>query len=472
MAIGSFIVSRCIYYWMGVRFDTGPLPFYWQIIDPALLRDALWQSLLYLRTQPPGLNLYIGATMHLFPGHFVAALQAISLGLGLVLTVCLFLLLDRLRVGRPLVLLITIVCVVSPVTVLYEDWLFYEYPIAVLFCVSALFLHRYASKRRLVDGIVLFSSLALLGLLRVFYNVLWFSMMVALIAYALPHYRRRTVLCAAGPAAILMMSWLKTLVLFGLWLPGSDVQSALNLVSIASLGLPQRVLAGMASTGKISPLSLRGVDRLADADLVDIVPMPPKTGIPILDERLKSTGNINQDSLWMAAVAIRLHKDALAILRAHPEAALSNIVLNTRRYFLPADAGWPFDGRQQPNRRLLSGTLDVFDLILAGKRPGHNDAWISFFAMPCVVWFGFRRSACWLKRIIRHPYSNARNLTIGFAAGNIVYAAAVGILVSCGDQNRYAFEVFPLYTILLGSLTVFVARRVRAPQIASQPIVR
>src|ERR1700691_6368389 len=155
MAIGSFLISRCAYYWMGVRFDAGTLPFYWQIIDPALLRDALWQSLLYSRTQPPGFHFYIGAMMHLFPGHSVAAFQATSLGLGLVLTVCLFLLLDRLRLNRPLALLITIVCVVSPVTVLYENWLFYEYPIAVLFCVSALFLHRYASDRRRIDGIVL-----------------------------------------------------------------------------------------------------------------------------------------------------------------------------------------------------------------------------------------------------------------------------------------------------------------------------
>ena len=63
--------------------------------------------------------------------------------------------------------------------------------------------------------------------------------------------------------------------------------------------------------------------------------------------------------------------------------------------------------------------------------------------------------------MIRRPNRNARNLTLGFAFGNIVYLTGVVILLSCADQNRYAFEVFPLYAILLGSLTTFVARRVQ-----------
>ena len=125
------MVSRCLYYRMGVRFDAEPLTFYWQLMDPVLLHDALWQSLFYLRTQPPGLDLFIGVIMHLFPGYETAAFQAAYLALGLILTVSLFLLLDRLHVNRGLALLITVICVVSPATELYENLLFYEYPIAV-----------------------------------------------------------------------------------------------------------------------------------------------------------------------------------------------------------------------------------------------------------------------------------------------------------------------------------------------------
>jgi len=107
-----FVVSRRIYYWMGVQFDTAPLSSYWQIIDPALLRDELWQSLLYQRTQIPGFNLYLGVVMHLFPRHSVAVFHATYLGLGLILAICLFLRLDRLRLARPVALLIATVCVI------------------------------------------------------------------------------------------------------------------------------------------------------------------------------------------------------------------------------------------------------------------------------------------------------------------------------------------------------------------------
>jgi hypothetical protein len=458
IAIGCFFVSRYIYYRMGVRFDAEPLQFYWQIIDPALLRHELWQSLLYLRTQPPGLNLYIGAVLHLFPGHSTAAFEATGLGLGLVLTICMFLLLERMGMSRPLALPVTIVCMVNPVTALYENWLFYEYPIAVLFCVSALFLHRYASSHRRMDGIVFFSSLCLLGLLRVFYNVLWFALLAALVAYVLPGWRRRTVLCAVGPGVVLLATALKSLILFGLWIPGSDVQGATNLGFIATGNLPIATLDGMAAAGTISPVLSRFRNPLEDASLVDLVPMPPKTGISILDARLKSTGRISMDSLWMAAYARQLRQDSLTALRAHPEVILTAVNANLERYFLPADIGWPFDAREHPPNRVLSRSLKVFDLILTGKHPAHRYAYISRVAIPILLLFGLVRSGGWLMRIIRHPEGNAGNLTISFAFGNIVYLTAVVILLSCGDQNRYAFEIFPLYTILLGSLTTsFVA---------------
>src|SRR5271165_3335679 len=95
----SFVSSRCLYYWLGVRFDTENLDFYWQIIDPVLLRDDLWRSLFYLRAQLPGFNLYLGLMIHLFPSHLTAAFHMSYLALGLALGICLFLLLDRLRLS-------------------------------------------------------------------------------------------------------------------------------------------------------------------------------------------------------------------------------------------------------------------------------------------------------------------------------------------------------------------------------------
>ncbi len=461
MVTAIFIVSRCIYYWMGVRFDTSPLLNFWQVMDPVLLRDELWQSLVYLRGQLPGFNLYIGITMHLFPAHAVAAFHATYLGLGLLLAICLFLLLDRLRVSRPIAVLIAVVCVISPVTVLYENWLFYEYPLAVLFCISALFLHRYAGSHHRIDGMVFFTSLALIGLLRVIFHLIWFWMIVALVIYALPRFRRRTVLCAAAPGALLVMIYLKSLILFGLWMPGSDVYGAINLAHLAGDALPRRVLAEMAVKGTISPIMLH--NHLEDEELVRVVPVPSRTGVRILDARLKSTGAINMDSLWMAAVGRQLRQDGWAILRIHPNASLGTVRANVVRYFLPADVGWPFDDSQQPrpNLLVLSPSLEAFDLVMAGRHPAYNHAFISYLAILFLFWFGLRRSARWVNRLRRRSSSNARDLTIVFAFGNVAYLTAVVILYDFRDQNRILFEVFPLFITLLGSLIVFVNWRFR-----------
>ena len=206
----GFVISRVVYYWLGVRFDAGSLDSWW-FIDPVLLRDAPWQSLFYSRAQLPGLNLWVAVATHLFPRHLAAVFHALYLVLGLVLGVCLFLLLERLHLGRGFTLLIVGICVASPVTVLYENWLSYEYPIAVLFCLCALLLHRYASSHHAVDAVLFFACLASISLFRVIYHILWFASIAGVLSYAIPKQRRKTVLCATGPGLALLLVYLQDL---------------------------------------------------------------------------------------------------------------------------------------------------------------------------------------------------------------------------------------------------------------------
>lgn len=469
LIIGAvFGISRGIYYWLGVRFNAEPVLHFWQIIDPALLRDLPWQSLFYLRTQLPGFDLYLATIMHLFPQHSVAVFHASYLGMGFILAICLFLLLDRLGVNRNVAVLIAVVYAVSPITVLYENWLFYEYPLAVLFCVAALFLHRYASSHNRLDGIMFFTSVAFIGLFRVIYHLAWFGAIAALMIYALSSCRCRTALCAAVPGTLLSLVYLKSLLLFGLWAPGNDVYGGISLANLAKGGLSDSVLTSMVTAKEISPILLHGFS-FEDQDLVHVIPVPPRTGIGILDERVKSTGRINMDSLWMAAVGQQLRQDGLVILRSHPIAAFTTVRQNIERYFLPADIGWPFGGNPDPNQQVLSALLRPFDLIVAGKFPAHNYAFVSYVITLLLLGFGFRRSARWLKRVIRKPMENARDLTIVFAFANIAYLTSVVILYDFTDQNRILFEVFPLFAVLLGSLIVFVRRRFRFRGILTIP---
>lgn len=443
-----FVLSRFIYSSLGVSFDSAPRLFYWQIIDPVLLRDAPWQSLFYLRNQPPALNVLIAIGTHLFPEHPGRAFYPIYMAMGLALAVCLFLLLDRLGVSRWLAVLITVVCTISPVTVLYENWLFYEYPIIVLFCAATLFLHRYATDCRRRDGLVFFACLACLGLFRVIYHWVWFLAIAALLCYAMPRWRRRTLLCAAGPAIMLLAFYAKSLLLFGVWTPGNDVYGSIAFSTMARGDLTRYQLARLATKGLISRLFVYTLD---DVDKVTpIVPPPLPTGIPILDNRVKSTGVASLDSLWMVEVCKQLRRDGVSLLRYRPLAVLGTIRDNIGRYFLPADIGWPFDGRPDTNALVLAPVLARYDLATTGTIPGHQFAWLSYITTPLLLWFGLVRSVRWLRGAIRHQARNAQELTIFFAFGNIAYVSAVVILHDFTDQNRIMFEVFPLFAVLLG----------------------
>jgi hypothetical protein len=182
--------------------------------------------------------------------------------------------------------------------------------------------------------------------------------------------------------------------LFGLFVPGSHVYGVTNLAYLTRFSLPQEALMSMAAQGAISPILLHDVE---DDELVQVIPLPPKTGIRILDERLKSTGDIDMDSLWMAAVGRQLRRDGLALLRARPNAALETIRGNVAQYFLPADTDSPFVSGPCSNRDLLSPLLKAFYMVVSGKDPGDNCAFLPYLTIPILLCFGLWRSLRWLK---------------------------------------------------------------------------
>ena len=159
----AFVLSRILYYAAGVRFDAAPLNFYLQYIDPNLLRTDLWRSLYYLEQQPPLFNFYLGAVLRCFPAHSIAVFQLTHLLLGLATILGLYLLMGRMGLSRRIALVLTMIYTLSPASVLYENLLFYEYALAALMCLSALFLHRYASGGHSLDGFCFFCCLALIS---------------------------------------------------------------------------------------------------------------------------------------------------------------------------------------------------------------------------------------------------------------------------------------------------------------------
>jgi hypothetical protein len=186
---GAFVASRILCFAAGVRFDAKPLDFYWQYIDPALLRNDFWRSIFYLEQQPPAFNFFLGAMLHLFPPHPRIGFQLFYLGLGLALSLSLFELMDRMGVNRGIALSIALLFALSPSTVLYENLLFYEYPLAALFSIAALFLHRFATDARVRDGVIFFACVALIAGIRSIFHLVWFGAVALFLVWAMRERR-------------------------------------------------------------------------------------------------------------------------------------------------------------------------------------------------------------------------------------------------------------------------------------------
>ena len=85
VVFGLVILSRVGYQIAGVRFDASSLPWFWQYVDPVLLRFNLAESLWYLHSQPPAFNAFLGVVVGLFTGReaLVFSIFYLFVGIGL-----------------------------------------------------------------------------------------------------------------------------------------------------------------------------------------------------------------------------------------------------------------------------------------------------------------------------------------------------------------------------------------------------
>jgi len=464
-----FVVSRVIYFAVGIRPDTTPIGAYLQYIDPALLRNHLWQSLLYLREQPPGFNLYLGLVLKT-SAHPEAVFFVIHLLMGLVLAYCLMLVMVRLGVANWLAFLLAALFTASPITVLYENWVFYEYPVMVALAVAAWAMERYIRSGAFRDALLFFLSLAVVASIRGIYHLCWFLLLASLAILLTKHRWRTGVAAAAVPALMIAAFYVKNYTMFGDLIPG-QVFKKMNYADMVQQQASDDAIERLTREGRIGRiLEIPAVETKTDR-YAEFVRPPAPRGIPLLDMRKKTTGFDNWHSSWTAKVADLYYRDAQVVARECPGLQWLQIRANLRTYLLPATDLVAFGGDRNATR--LRPFLHWYERITSGEFFVDTDsdddpiAWLNVFLLPGCLAGGliiavrtFSKCAGWTSE------SQAQCATILFLVFNIVYDSAITIVFSAGDHNRYREEVAPLYVILLGVLANTLWIRVRVLQTA------
>src|SRR5262249_18396036 len=134
---------------------------------------------------------------------------------GIILSSSLFLLMIRLKISLALSSVLTVLFVVSPSCVLYENWLFYTYPVMTLLCLSALFLHRFLSSTKILDGVLFFTLLSIISLIRSLFHISWFILLLVIILVYQRRHWKKIVAVAFIPLMAIFLLYIKNLYLFG-----------------------------------------------------------------------------------------------------------------------------------------------------------------------------------------------------------------------------------------------------------------
>ncbi len=462
---GVFAAVHLFYYALGVRFDDTSLGWYWQYLDPQLLKGKLLESVFYMHSQPPLFNLFLGAVLKVSDGVSRYAFQGVYLAAGLTLYLSLFWLQLKLGVSRGVALAVSTAFLLSPSFVLYEHWLFYAFPLAALVALSALLFYYVVAGRRAWAMAAFFACIFVICGVRHVFHLACFLIVAAALAAFCAGARKKVLAIAALPFLVLLSFNLKNYLLFGEFAASS--WTGMNLWQMTGVNLTLEEKEAMLAEGDQSEVSL-------SLPFSAVAEYPPAyadcsrfAGVDALTQPYKSTGPVNYNHVAYVGVSRAYLADSLFVLKNFPRAYLKGLLRSWFIYFKSTSdhvSGVQFLdetgnlGRVSPLNaafdRLLFGKIsfkpvpkivsDVF--LLESEEPVYLYLWI---CLPLLLLYGLR-AALTKRPLGEGAPARARRLTLLYVCFNILYLALVSNSFSWAETNRMRFTTDPLYAVLLG----------------------
>jgi hypothetical protein len=465
-----FVVSRVIFYLLGIRFDSTPLDTFWQFIDPVLLQARLWESLFYLHSQPPLFNLFLGIVLNISPEHYTAMYHGVYFLLGAWMTYLLFELLNGLGLSVKWACGVTLAFILSPPAIIFEHWLFYDYPLAALFSAAALCLFRYFQSKRTIHIFLFFCTVAAIVLIRSLFHVLWgFGILAILLAY-FPRNRRQIFLASALPMVLLLGLFAKNYLIFHT-LSGSTWLGQ-HLARVTTAEIPEKDRDELIKEGELSPLAAIG----AFSQLWIYRPYlaeEKKTGIPVLDSATKVSQAANFNNINYIAISKVYLSDALVSIRKFPGVFLISVVKSFFFYIRCPSEFYMLAGNV--NKIGLYETL--YRRIIYGEFTDHPDPmlkvqgdpeyqrklffstpWFTLLALPALLLY----CMILVRGIFRSKlYDNPRSVVIVFITVNLLYVTLIANVMEMGENNRIRFMMDPFLVVMLALMVKDILRYFR-----------
>jgi hypothetical protein len=475
LIVCSFILSRLIYYWIGVRFQTKIILNNFQFIDVALLRDRLWESLYYFHMQPPLMNAIAGILVKCFPENYPIAMHILYMVIGLASALLIYRLMLLLNVGEGLALGLTIAFIVSPAVVLSENFPMYEYEMMLLLLASSLALYHLIAKPGFWVSLAFFSLLACLAWIRALYHLYFLAAFCALVVWFVRRKRLAVLAGSIVPLLCVLSLYLKNLLVFGMFGASSWLGFNLAVVTVHQLTMDERNI--LIDAGRLAPIARVEAGAPPPSYLPYLDPIVP-TGIPVLDEFFKSTGQGNTNSMPYLKAEPLFRKASVQALRAYPRAYLRSFLIAWFCYFRPGTDFFQYDDLRRP----IHGFDRFVNIVLFGqlreasgpelralKGSGHTVSLVLYTGIFLMLLFPMLLvwSAVLVWRSLRRKVLTWPQLgMLLFITGNILLIMVTTNLLSSFENNRYRFPTDCLYLILLGT---FLQQFIRPRGLGTEP---
>ena len=384
-----------------------------------------------------------------------------------------FLAMDRLGTPLKISVTLTILFIVSPSSILYENWLFYTYPVTAFLCLSALFLHRYVSRGHKRDGLIFFTLLSLCVFARSLFHVMWFTFFILLLVFYQKQHRKRVAYSFCIPLLALLLLYGKNNYVFGNF--GTTTWLGMSLSRMTTFRLSEDERKSLVYQGRISKLSLvpSSFPFRSPKDYPVNLPRIEPTNIPALDQEVKSTGDINTNNLSYIHISKQYLNDAVYVLMSYPVAYLKGLLRAYFFYFLPASDCHTL----QNNSKYIRPLERFYDIVFYGRvlhhsrpelekfyREGNYSALflnMSLFmviGLPFLVLFSLRLTKNALsKASVDLPFA----LTTLFLWTNVLYVSLIGNSLEYGENNRFRFTIDPFFIIMLGLFLTYGFKKIK-----------
>lgn len=453
-----FIISRVLFYIIGIRFDIDPIFWFHQILDLNLLRSSLSESIFYLHSQPPLFNLYIGLVLKIFPLFYSAFFNFTYLLLGLICTFGLYFLSEKLTGKKISSFLITSLYISTPPVILYENWLFYSYPVTVLLLLSAVLFAKFEERGNFIYGFIFFSILAAIVLLRSLFHPLWFLLIIILMVIYYRKYWKVILLSSALPLIIVLALVIKNEVLFGTM---TSSWFGMNFAHITISNLPFDRIDSLISQKNFSKIA--GIKPFSHpADYRQFVKNPKYWNVPCLDDTFQNYGRgVNYNNSIYIEVSKMYLKDDLAAIKNEPLNYLNGVCAASYLFFRePNDVTIFFDknkekipGYYRLYNHFIYGQLSSYNILpdykkYELKKEGFNIELFKytgiFSAIIFIIVFIYTIIFLFKNSKLKPP----NYATIFYILLNIIYVFIVSNLFEVGENNRFRFNIEPLILVL------------------------